>query len=171
MIWVALSLSAIREQSGEVRHFVAQMQDCTERRFFQERLRFLAEHDPLTNLYNRRRFESELERQVQMSRRHGETAALVMLDLDHFKYINDSLGHSVGDRVIAYVGSLLRARLRSSDILARIGGDEFALILPHTDAHDARWLAEELIMQIESGSISPRSSQLHAVGLRRHRRA
>ena len=86
---------------------------------------------------------------MQLSRRHGETASLVMLDIDHFKYINDSLGHSVGDRVIAHVGSLLRESLRGSDILARIGGDEFALILPHTDAHDARWLSEQLIMHIE----------------------
>jgi diguanylate cyclase (GGDEF)-like protein/PAS domain S-box-containing protein len=150
VIWVTLSVSAIRDESGEVRHFVAQTQDITERRAFQERLQFLADHDPLTDLYNRRRFESELDRQVQLSRRDGETAALVMLDLDHFKYLNDSLGHSVGDRVIAHVGAVLRGRLRRSDILARIGGDEFALILPHTDAHDARWLAEELIIQIEA---------------------
>ncbi len=153
VIWVALSVSAIRDESGAVRHFVAQTQDITERRSFQERLRFQAEHDPLTNLYNRRRFEAELSRQVQLSRRHGETASLVMLDIDHFKYINDSLGHSIGDRVIAHVGSLLQESLRGSDILARIGGDEYALILPHTDAHDARWLSEQLIMHIEQAPV------------------
>ena len=171
VIWVALSVSAIRDESGAVRHFVAQTQDITERRSFQERLRFQAEHDPLTNLYNRRRFEAELSRQVQLSRRHGETASLVMLDIDHFKYINDSLGHSIGDRVIA------ARRLATTGEPARLGhprADRRRRVRTDPPAH--RRARRPLALRAadhahRAGAGSPRSAQLHAIGVRRDRRA
>ena len=131
IIWGALSSSVVRGADGAPQQIVSHIQDITERKQFQERLCYLADHDSLTDLYNRRRFESELERHVSLSRRYGDGAALMMLDLDHFKYVNDALGHHVGDQVIAHVGQLLANRLRSSDILARLGGDEYAVILPH----------------------------------------
>ena len=87
VIWIAVSTGVIHDQAGRPLHFVSQTQDVTERREFEQRLSYLADHDSLTELYNRRRFESELERQVALSRRYGEQAALVVLDLDHFKYL------------------------------------------------------------------------------------
>jgi len=148
-IWIALSASVIHDQARNPLYIVSQTQDITERREFEQRLSYLADHDSLTELYNRRRFESELERQVATSRRYGEQAALVVLDLDHFKYLNDALGHKVGDRLIRHVGKVLKRRLRSSDILARPGGDEFAVVLPKVHLELARRLAVDFIAEIE----------------------
>jgi diguanylate cyclase (GGDEF)-like protein/PAS domain S-box-containing protein len=150
VIWVALSTSVVRDEDGEPLYMVSQTQEITERKDFEERLTYLADHDSLTDLYNRRRFESELERQVLLCRRYGEHAALLILDLDHFKYVNDSLGHSVGNRVIEHIATLVSQRLRKSDIVARLGGDEFAVILPHTNAQHALHAAAALVAHIEA---------------------
>ncbi len=148
-IWVQLASTVVSDERGSPQHFITQVQDITERKMFQERLVHLAEHDPLTDLYNRRRFEAELERQVELCRRYGDPAALIMLDLDHFKYLNDSLGHTVGDAIIKHAGQVLAARLRSSDVLARLGGDEYAIILPRADLDYALQTATDLVERIE----------------------
>ncbi len=149
VIWVQLACSVVCDEHGSPQHFVTQTQDITEPKQLQQRLAHQADHDSLTELYNRRRFESELERQLSRTRCYHETAAVLMLDLDHFKYLNDSLGHHVGDGVIAHAGQLLAKRLRSSDVLARLGGDEYAVILPQVDATQAREVATELVNAIE----------------------
>ena len=141
--------STVHDEHGLPQYLVAQTQDITERKELHERLSYLADHDPLTQLYNRRRFEFELERQLSRCRRYGERAALLMADLDHFKYVNDSLGHHFGDGVIGHVANLLRARLRSSDLVARLGGDEFAIIVPHARQDRAERVARSLAEQIE----------------------
>ena len=82
------------------------------------------------------------------SRRMGRTGALLMLDLDYFKRVNDSLGHPAGDRVIKEIAGVLRARARETDVLARLGGDEFAIVLPHCDAEEARVVAEAIATAI-----------------------
>ena len=145
IVWVALSTSVVRDEAGEPQYIVAQTRDVTEQKQLKERLQHIADHDPLTGLFSRLRFEAELERQVRLSRRYGDCAALLLLDLDHFKYVNDSLGHTVGDRVIAHVGALLSDRLRDTDIVARLGGDEFAVILPHVDEAQARVIADDVV--------------------------
>ena len=113
-----------------------------------QELRRQASQDPLTGLKNRRRFEEDLRTEMARNRREGGEAALLMLDLDNFKRVNDTLGHPVGDRVIAEIAGVLRSRMRVTDVVARLGGDEFAIVLPHCDAAEARSVAEAITKAI-----------------------
>jgi diguanylate cyclase (GGDEF)-like protein len=103
-----------------------------------------ASHDSLTGLKNRRRFEEDLRAAMARSRRDGTTGALLMLDLDNFKHVNDTHGHPAGDRLIEEIAGVLRRRTRRSDSLARLGGDEFAIVLPRCDLAEARAAAEAI---------------------------
>ncbi len=134
-----------RGGGGEIFGRVWSFRDVTERERFQSRLQHLADHDPLTGLLNRRRFEEEISRQVSLAARYGSGGATLMLDLDDFKYVNDTLGHRAGDDLIGSVAELLRDRVRESDVLARLGGDEFALLLPRADEAEAVAVAEDLL--------------------------
>jgi diguanylate cyclase (GGDEF)-like protein len=107
-------------------------------------LRRQASHDSLTGLKNRRRFEEELRAELARSGRYRVPGALLMLDLDHFKQVNDTLGHPAGDRVIAEIAEAMRGRARETDVLARLGGDEFAVILPRCSLEMAQAVAAEL---------------------------
>jgi diguanylate cyclase (GGDEF)-like protein len=113
-----------------------------------EELERQASEDPLTGLKNRRRFEEDLNLSMARSRREHTTGALVMLDLDYFKLVNDTWGHPAGDRLIIEVAEVLRARTRASDALARLGGDEFAVILPRCTIGEARLAAEAIARAI-----------------------
>ena len=136
-VWVVVNSTLVRDADGEPLHFLSQMQDITERRRHEAELRHMADHDPLTGLLNRRSFERELERHVSYVERYGPKGAALVLDLDHFKTINDTLGHSAGDELIVRVAHALRSRLRESDVLARLGGDEFAILLPEATPEEA----------------------------------
>ena len=103
-----------------------------------------AGQDSLTGLKNRRRFEEDLRTEMARGRREGARGALLMLDLDNFKAVNDSLGHQAGDRVIEEIAGVLRGRTRETDVLARLGGDEFAIVLPRCDKEEARSVAEAI---------------------------
>jgi diguanylate cyclase (GGDEF)-like protein len=103
-----------------------------------------ADHDHLTDLFNRRRLTSELERELLQAARYERSGALLMLDLDNFKFVNDSCGHAAGDRLLKGVARMLDERVRGSDVVARLGGDEFAVILPEAEAEQARTAAEAL---------------------------
>ncbi len=107
--------------------------------------------DPLTALGNHRAFQEELDRQVEHAQRYGVPVALVLLDLDEFKAINDQSGHAQGDRTLADFGRLVQATVRRVDLPFRIGGDEFAILLPHTDAESARIVARRLL----AGALQP----------------
>ena len=149
VVWTTVSRSLVRDDdSGEPLYFIAQVQDVTERRQFEAKLSHLADHDALTGLFNRRRLEHELDRQVAYTERYQTGAALLMLDLDNFKYVNDTLGHAMGDELIVRVANALRERLRDTDVIARLGGDEFAIILPETDTAAAEILATGLLETI-----------------------
>lgn len=104
----------------------------------------LATLDSLTQIYNRRKFNELLEHEVAVARRYDQPLSLVMFDIDHFKKINDQLGHAEGDRVLKTIGNILSTYLRKSDIYARWGGEEFILLTPHTDAQTAAAVAEKL---------------------------
>ncbi len=122
--------------------------DITDRKDFEERLRHLAEHDPLTGLRNRRMLEEELQRHVAYVKRYGPQGALLVLDLDHFKQVNDLLGHAAGDRLLTHVAGILRERLRESDLLARLGGDEFAVLLSRADEHEVEQVATAILQAL-----------------------
>jgi len=109
-----------------------------------QELRLQASQDPLTGLKNRRRFEEDLRNELARSRREQTVGAVLMLDLDNFKQVNDTLGHPVGDRVIADIAEVLEGRMRSTDTVARLGGDEFAIVLPRCDLDEAEEVAEAI---------------------------
>jgi diguanylate cyclase (GGDEF)-like protein len=113
-----------------------------------QELRRQASHDSLTGLKNRRRFEEDLRAELARSGRYGVPGALLMLDLDHFKQVNDTLGHPTGDRVIAEIAEAMRGRARETDVLARLGGDEFAVILPRCSLEEAQAVAAEIATAI-----------------------
>jgi diguanylate cyclase (GGDEF)-like protein/PAS domain S-box-containing protein len=141
------------ETTGEPSYCVSQVLDLSERKRFESELRHLADHDTLTGLYNRQRFESELGRVVDESRRYNRTFALLALDLDGFKAVNDTFGHPVGDELIARIGSLLRQTVRDTDIIARVGGDEFAVIVHEADELAAATVAEKILEAIRLGGL------------------
>jgi diguanylate cyclase (GGDEF)-like protein/PAS domain S-box-containing protein len=150
--WTNVSLAPIRDGAGAVEAVVAHLVDVEDRKRYEGRLRHLAEHDPLTGLANRRRFEYELQRQCDLNTRYGSAGALLMLDLDHFKDVNDTLGHAVGDELIVSVAHLLRAELRGSDVVARLGGDEFAMLAQNANAVEGAALAARLCETIRKHS-------------------
>ncbi|MGA8216982.1 MAG: EAL domain-containing protein [Solirubrobacterales bacterium] len=110
----------------------------------------MANNDPLTGLYNRYRFEQELAEELAAGQRYGTPGAVLVLDLDNFKYVNDGFGHGAGDDVLRGVSDLLRGRLRRSDVLARLGGDEFAILLRSADAGRARLVSQDLLEQVRA---------------------
>jgi len=124
--------------------------DITARRETERELRHRADRDDLTGLFNRRHFEQLTQRQVKRDLVGGSSCALLVLDLDHFKFVNDSFGHTVGDELIKRVGQLLLDSLRPTDLIARLGGDEFAVLLPDTDAHGATTVANTLLDRLRS---------------------
>jgi diguanylate cyclase (GGDEF)-like protein len=114
-----------------------------------EQMRFLADHDPLTNLLNRRSFVQRLDAEVARSRRYTRPLALVVFDLDELKTVNDTRGHAAGDEALKRVADALRATIRSGDNAFRIGGDEFAVILPEAEEHDARAAAQRIADELQ----------------------
>jgi diguanylate cyclase (GGDEF)-like protein/PAS domain S-box-containing protein len=152
-VWVRVSSSLVRDVDGAPVNFVSQIEDITDRRRAERTLQHQADHDSLTGLLNRRRLDEELAATVRDVRRGAARAALLLLDLDRFKLVNDTHGHQAGDEVLGAVAGLLRSRLRSSDVIARLGGDEFAAIVFETDADAARHVADELTGALRSTPI------------------
>jgi len=138
------SITAVRNEWGQVEHYVAVFHDISEQKRLEAELEREASTDRLTGAYNRMRFDAELEGALARFHRYGTETALIMFDMDHFKWFNDTRGHDAGDRVLREVTQRVAATVREPDLLARWGGEEFTLILPETDAEGARDLAERL---------------------------
>jgi len=128
VVWASVSASCVKDASGTPLYLIGQIEDITERREMRERLTHAAIHDPLTNLPNRDLFIDRLDMALRRARRSDHRVAVMFIDLDHFKKVNDSLGHEVGDAVLRAVADRMSTTLRASDTLARLGGDEFTLI-------------------------------------------
>jgi diguanylate cyclase (GGDEF)-like protein/PAS domain S-box-containing protein len=155
LIWVQLAVAIVRDDDGSPRHFISQVQDISARKRLEQHNWELANRDPVSSLYNRRHFEQALDELIRDCRDGDERGALVLLDLDGFKEVNDTLGHAAGDRVIRAVGRALSARARADDLVARIGGDEFAALVRDVDPAAAAGFAEalrEAVAAIDEGS-------------------
>ena len=159
-VWVSLRATIVRDDEGTPVHVLVQVQDITERRSLEDQLRHLADHDALTGLLNRRGIDRALAQHVARGRRYGAEGALLVLDLDGFKAVNDTLGHAAGDELIVTCASALRNRLRETDILGRLGGDEFAVLLP------AEGEAEAIIVARGHRHGHPRGQRGHRLGRR-----
>ena len=138
--WHTSSATAVRDGEGHLVSFIGIARDISERKVLEEALRHQATHDTLTGLPNRTLFLDRLEHELAMTRRRGRGGALIFLDLDNFKSINDTLGHAAGDRLLVAVAQRLKALVREADTVARMGGDEFTLLLP--EAGDAPQVSE-----------------------------
>ncbi len=147
-VWADLSIALVRDRSGQPVHFVHQIQDITERRALEAKLLHLTDHDPLTGLINRRGLEVKLGRWLSELGHAGVPGALVVFDLDHFKSVNDTVGHSAGDQLIVSIANLLSRRVRPGDIVARLDGDAFALLLGEIEATQAIEVAEAMVRAI-----------------------
>jgi diguanylate cyclase (GGDEF)-like protein/PAS domain S-box-containing protein len=165
-MWVMVTLSPILDGSdGSNRYRLAQIQDISDRRDYQSRLQFLAEHDPLTGLVNARRLYETIDKGIAYQLRYGGDAALLSLDLDRFKLVNDSWGHAVGDEVLRRFGAILKEKTRESDSVARLGGDEFAVFLPGVDEAGATSVAEEILTYIRSHPITLETEGVEGITL------
>ncbi len=144
-VWVQLSVSLVRDDEGRPLYFIAQVQDIAERKELEGRLEQLVDHDFLTALFNSRRFEQALGQETKSAARYGSGGAVLLVDLDHFKVVNDQFGHKAGDDLLKTVAAALRGRMRETDVLARLGGDEFGIILPQVDSQQAELVAEGIV--------------------------
>ncbi|MDV6343573.1 EAL domain-containing protein [Nitrosomonas sp. Is37] len=128
--------------------------DITEYKRVEGHLAWLANHDPLTNLYNRRRFSEELEQMIIWAERYQHSGALLFFDLDRFKYINDTSGHQAGDSLLKKVADMLSHTIRAADVTGRLGGDEFAVILPEITASGAIEVAKKILLHLSETQLT-----------------
>jgi diguanylate cyclase (GGDEF)-like protein/PAS domain S-box-containing protein len=143
------NISAVRDSEGGLTNYVVVFSDISNIKDSRERLNYLAYHDPLTDLPNRLLFNARLEHALQQAKRHGRKFAVLFLDLDRFKVINDTLGHKYGDALLKVIAGRLPQCVRAEDTVARLGGDEFVIVLGEvTRAEDAALLAEKVIASI-----------------------
>ncbi|HDQ40415.1 MAG TPA: diguanylate cyclase [Desulfonatronum sp.] len=141
-------------ENGEVAYIVGSAQDITERKKAEEQLRFLATTDEITGLWNRGHFMSIVRQELERARRYNQSFSLLMLDIDHFKVINDTHGHAAGDEAPRHLAATIKKHLRQVDVAGRFGGEEFAVILPQTDLDAACLSAERLREHIANSTLS-----------------
>jgi diguanylate cyclase (GGDEF)-like protein/PAS domain S-box-containing protein len=149
-LYVESTASPIRNDKGDVNGGVLVFHDVSESRELNRRLSYHTSHDILTGLVNRREFENRLDRALKSAQARETSYALLYLDLDRFKIINDSCGHQAGDRLLGQLGALLKARIRWRDCLARVGGDEFGVLLESCSLDEATRTAEGLVEAIDN---------------------
>ena len=144
--WGLVTVAQGHDTDGSLQGtWVVQVHDISERKHFVGQLEYFTIHDPLTSLYNQRRFRIDVDRQLAYGRRHGCGGAVLMLDLDNFKEVNDQYGHAAGDALIIAVATALSGNSRKTDEISRLGGDEFAVLLPESNLAEAESHAEKLL--------------------------
>jgi diguanylate cyclase (GGDEF)-like protein/PAS domain S-box-containing protein len=149
-IWALMSVSLVRDEAGAPLYCVSQIQDISEQKQINERLTELTLHDPLTGLANRVLFADRLGHAVERSRRARERVAVLFIDFDRFKRVNDSLGHAAGDELLRHAAERMRSAVRPADTIARLGGDEFTVLCEDLGSvNDAAWVADRLSDTLE----------------------
>lgn len=157
--------SAVYGDDGRARYFVGIFSDISQQKQTEERLEHMAYHDPLTGLPNRAQMHTRLDDEIYRASRDNSELAVIFIDVDHFKLINDSRGHLVGDEVLCELASRLKSRVRKSDTVARIGGDEFVLILPNIKgAHAAANIANSLMTLFQKPVVLSSEENLNLTG-------
>jgi len=151
--WFRADIIPLAEDINNLQGQMVIIKDITDQRFAEENLRLMATTDYLTGLRNRRFFTQITEKELKRSMRYKIPLSIITIDLDHFKKINDAYGHSGGDRVLIAFAELLKKRLRELDTAARLGGEEFSILLPDTAVEKALYLAEELRKTVESSKV------------------
>jgi diguanylate cyclase (GGDEF)-like protein/PAS domain S-box-containing protein len=149
-VWVQVGVRAVRDAEGDVEYFVVQSNDITARKEYEEKLAHGALHDPLTGLPNRLLFMERLGHSLQRMLRQAEPLAVLFLDLDRFKLVNDTLGHGAGDKVLVEAAARLQSALREADTVARFGGDEFTVLCEGADLEEARAIAARVLEVFEA---------------------
>jgi diguanylate cyclase (GGDEF)-like protein/PAS domain S-box-containing protein len=157
------SAAPIRDRGGRVVGAVVVLHDVTRERRLRRALAFQATHDALTGLINRREFDSRLQAALQAARARGGSHAVLYVDLDQFKLVNDTCGHSAGDRLIREITALLQARVRSTDVIARLGGDEFGILLADCSLDQAGAIADAIRQAVRDHRFVWQGN-LHSVG-------
>jgi diguanylate cyclase (GGDEF)-like protein len=151
LVWMEMNARAIRDPAtGEPSEIVVVMRDVSEHKALEEKLASMALSDSLTGLANRRAFDQALHREWERTQREGSEISLLLLDIDHFKRFNDTYGHQAGDDCLCAIAAAVKKGVRSTDIAARYGGEEIAIILRPTSAADALLVAEKLRAEIEA---------------------
>jgi diguanylate cyclase (GGDEF)-like protein/PAS domain S-box-containing protein len=149
-IWALLSVSLVRGEAGVPLYFVSQIQDISEQKLDAERLTAMTLHDPLTGLANRVLFADRLAHAVERGRRSKERIAVLFIDFDRFKAVNDSLGHAAGDELLRQAAGRMRRAVRPADTIARLGGDEFTVLCEDLGrVDDASWVASRVSEELE----------------------
>ncbi|PJC85833.1 diguanylate cyclase [Vibrio sp. HA2012] len=150
-------IQAMCNSDGHIVNYIISLVDITERKELEDRLRYLSERDSMTHLWNRRKFEEALRSEIDLIKRYPENhvSCLALVDIDNFKRINDEHGHDEGDRVIKLVSFLLSENTRSTDFVARIGGEEFAVIMPHTGLDEAERVLNRIRSSIATDTRIP----------------
>lgn len=147
--FLSLDIASLNDIDGSVRGRVVVLRDVTERKQQQISLSTLAFHDSLTRLANRRKFEEEVEKGIERAAETGKSFALLFIDLNRFKTVNDTMGHDVGDELLKYVAARIASILRKPDILARLGGDEFAILLHDTSEKGVELVVERILDNVQ----------------------
>jgi diguanylate cyclase (GGDEF)-like protein/PAS domain S-box-containing protein len=145
VVQAMMSITLVRDDEGRPLHLVTQVLDITDRHRLEAYLEELALRDPLTGAHNRRAFDTELTRRLTVDSGEPPNGALVIFDIDHFKSVNDTFGHHIGDDVLRHLVAAWRHRLRRSDVLARTGGDEFVVLLGDAEPDQAHAVASDLM--------------------------
>ena len=147
ILWATSTLSLIRDEQDKPVYFIVQVQNITQQKQAEERLHHMAYHDPLTGLANRNKLEQFINHVLATSRRHQYGFALLFLDLDRFKNINDTLGHESGDLILQIIAERLRSTVRNTDMVARLGGDEFVLVITDVKKTEAVALIAQNVLE------------------------